>query len=323
AYLRNSNGDRFMEQYAPNQMELAPRDITSRAITLELRAGRGVHTDGSPGGPFVHLDLRHLGQEKIMSRVPFCWEEAHRLVGIDAVKEPMPVRPTAHYSMGGIPVNTSGRVRRSATELVEGFFAAGESACVSVHGANRLGSNSLLECVVYGRRTGAAIAAALPSRTLPTVDEQGYLNAARDRIQTLLDQPGTLRIAELRQQFQDTMSEHCGVFRTAEIMQAGLAQVKVLEQKLGQIKLDDPGNCWNTELIEALELQSLMVVGETILASALNRQESRGAHSREDFPSRDDAQFLCHTLAYATPDGVDIQTMPVVINRFEPKERKY
>lgn len=323
AYLRNSDGDRFMAQYAPNQMELAPRDITSRAITLELRAGRGVNLDGSAGGPFVHLDLRHMGQDKIMSRVPFCWEEAHRLVGIDAVKEPMPVRPTAHYSMGGIPVNTSGRVRRSATELVENFFAAGESACVSVHGANRLGSNSLLECVVYGRRTGAAIAAYLSGCTLPMVDEQHYLTAARERIQSLLEQPGTLRIATLRQQFQDTMSEHCGVFRTADIMQAGLNQVGALRQQLSLIKLDDQGTCWNTELIEALELQSLMVVGQTILASALNRQESRGAHSREDFPSRDDARFLHHTLAYATPDGVEIQPMPVVINRFEPKERKY
>ncbi|MEM8641821.1 MAG: succinate dehydrogenase/fumarate reductase flavoprotein subunit [Cyanobacteria bacterium P01_G01_bin.54] len=323
AYLRNSEGDRFMTQYAPKQMELAPRDITSRAITLELRAGRGVHADGSSGGPFVHLDLRHMGKEKIMSRVPFCWEEAHRLVGIDAVHDPMPVRPTAHYSMGGIPVNTSGRVRRNATELVEGFFASGEAACVSVHGANRLGSNSLLECVVYGQRTGAAIADYLPGRSLPEVNEQQYLQAARDRLQALLDQPGTIRIGELRQQFQDTMSEHCGVFRTAEIMQTGLSAIRTLKQQFTQIKLDDTGSCWNTELIEAIELQSIMVVGETILASALQRQESRGAHSREDFPQRDDAQFLQHTLAYATAEGIKIDYMPVVVNRFEPKERKY
>lgn len=323
AYLRNAEGDRFMENYAPKQMELAPRDITSRAITLELRAGRGVHLDGSPGGPFVHLDLRHMGREKIMSRVPFCWEEAHRLVGVDAVEEPMPVRPTAHYSMGGIPVNTSGRVRRSATEFVEGFFAAGEAACVSVHGGNRLGSNSLLECVVYGRRTGAAIADTLPQRTLPEVDEALYLQKNRDRVQALLDQPGTIRITHLRQQFQDVMSEHCGVFRTAAIMTEGLQKVREFKSQLTQIKLDDTGTCWNTELIEALELQSIMVVGETILASALNRQESRGAHSREDFPQRNDEQFLRHTLAYATDEGIKIDYMPVVINRFEPKERKY
>ncbi len=154
AYLINSEGRRFMEDYAPSRMELAPRDITSRAITLEIRAGRGVNLDGSAGGPFVYLDLRHLGREKIMSRIPFCWEEAHRLVGVDAVEEPMPVRPTVHYCMGGIPVNTDGRVRLSADTLTEGFFSAGECSCVSVHGANRLGSNSLLECVVYGSALG-------------------------------------------------------------------------------------------------------------------------------------------------------------------------
>lgn len=258
-----------------------------------------------------------------MSRVPFCWEEAHRLVGIDAITDPMPVRPTAHYSMGGIPVNTSGQVRRSGTELVDGFFAAGECACVSVHGANRLGSNSLLECVVYGRRTGAAIATVLPERQLPTVNEQMYLDQARDRLHKLIEQPGDLRIATLRQQFQDAMSEHCGVFRTAAVMNAGLEVTHKLSQQLAQLKLDDTGTCWNTELIEALELDNLMRVGQIILTSAAYRQESRGAHSREDFPERNDAQFLCHTLASATPDGIKIDTMPVVVNRFPPQERKY
>lgn len=323
AYLRNSEGDRFMECYAPNQMELAPRDITSRAITLEIRAGRGIYPDGSPGGPFVYLDLRHMGREKIMSRVPFCWEEANRLVGVDAVVEPMPVRPTAHYSMGGIPVNTDGRVRRSADRLTEGLFAAGECACVSVHGANRLGSNSLLECVVYGRRTGGKIADYLPSRKFGDFDAGAYLQAARDRIQTLFNQEGNLRIGQLRQQFQDCMSEHCGVFRTAPVIEEGLERVRELKQQYSQIYLDDRGSCWNTELVEAIELQSLLVVGETILASALNRRESRGAHSREDYPQRDDANFLKHTLSYYSPAGIDISYMPVVIDRFEPKERRY
>ncbi len=181
AYLINSEGRRFMEDYAPSRMELAPRDITSRAITLEIRAGRGVHSDGSPGGPFVYLDLRHMGEEKIMSRVPFCWEEAHRLVGVDAVYEPMPVRPTAHYCMGGIPVNTQGRVRLSGNRLTEGFFAAGECACVSVHGANRLGSNSLLECVVYGKITGQNIASYVQDRKFSEFDAQAYLNGAKER----------------------------------------------------------------------------------------------------------------------------------------------
>ncbi|WP_317134521.1 succinate dehydrogenase/fumarate reductase flavoprotein subunit [Leptolyngbya sp. 7M] len=186
AYLINSEGERFMERYAPSRMELAPRDITSRAIAREIRAGRGIHPDGSAGGPFVYLDVRHLGQEKIMSRIPFAWEESHRLAGVDAVHEPIPVRPTVHYSMGGIPVNTDGQVRSSPEGLVEGFFAAGETACVSVHGANRLGSNSLLECVVYGRRTGATIARYVQNRKFPEINEQQYLNQAKQQVQALI-----------------------------------------------------------------------------------------------------------------------------------------
>ncbi|MDJ0714748.1 MAG: succinate dehydrogenase/fumarate reductase flavoprotein subunit [Prochloraceae cyanobacterium] len=323
AYLRNSEGDRFMKNYAPNQMELAPRDITSRAITLEIRAGRGINLDGSAGGPFVYLDLRHMGKEKIMSRVPFCWEEAHRLVGVDAIEQPMPVRPTVHYSMGGIPVNTDGQVRASADSLVEGLFAAGESACVSVHGANRLGSNSLLECVVYGKRTGATIASYVENRKMPEFDEQSYLNGCQQRVRNLLDKSEGIRINQLRQEFQDCMTEHCGVFRSEKIMKEGLEKIEQLKKKYDLIYLDDKDNCWNTELIEALELKNLMIVGEIILASALNRKESRGAHSREDYPNRDDANFLKHTLAYYSAAGIDINWMSVVINQFEPKERKY
>lgn len=323
AYLINSEGDRFMAHYAASKMELAPRDITSRAITREIRAGRGLHPDGTAGGPFVYLDLRHMGREKIMSRVPFCWEEAHRLLGIDAVSQPMPVRPTVHYSMGGIPVNTDGQVRRGADELVEGFFAAGETACVSVHGANRLGSNSLLECVVYGRRTGAAIARFVETRKQPELDEQRYLTEAQNQIRDLLDQPGDLRIAQLRQQFQDCMTDHCGVFRSEGLMQAGFDRLKALQQDYRRVRLDDQGSIWNSELVEALELRSLMVVGEVILASALQRRESRGAHCREDYPDRDDQNYLQHTLAYYSPAGVDLGYRPVTLTRFEPQERKY
>jgi succinate dehydrogenase / fumarate reductase flavoprotein subunit len=323
AYLINSEGDRFMANYAPSRMELAPRDITSRAITYETRAGRGVHLDGTKGGTFVYLDLRHMGREKIMSRVPFCWEEAHRLVGIDAATQPMPIRPTVHYSMGGIPVNTDGRVRASSQDLVEGFFAAGETACVSVHGANRLGSNSLLECVVYGRRTGAAIAQYVQNRKLPDLNPEKYLTETTTQIQTLLDQPGEYRIGAIRQAFQDCMTEHCGVFRTQEVMQAGLVKLREIQQKYTQIRLDDKGKLWNTEITEALELRSLLVVGEMILTSALNRQESRGSHFREDFSTRDDETFLKHTLAYFSAAGIDLDYMPVTINLFEPKERKY
>ena len=323
AYLINSEGDRFMANYAPSRMELAPRDITSRAIAREIRAGRGIHRDGSAGGPFVYLDLRHMGKEKIMSRVPFCWEEAHRLVGIDAVHQPMPVRPTVHYSMGGIPVNTDGQVRSSASGLVDGFFAAGESACVSVHGANRLGSNSLLECVVYGRRTGAALAQFVQKRKLPSLDEQRYITEAKQQIQALMEQSGQYRIDRIRTDFQDCMTQHCGVFRTAELMESGLQQLQQLQQQYSQIYLDDKGSCWNTEIVEALEMRSLMIVAQLILTSALNRQESRGAHFREDYSERDDRNFLKHTMAYYSPAGIDLQYRPVTITMFEPQERKY
>ena len=323
AYLINSEGDRFMAQYAPSRMELAPRDITSRAIAREIRADHGIHPDGSPGGPFVYLDLRHMGQEKIMSRIPFCWEEAHRLLGIDAVHQPIPVRPTVHYSMGGIPVNTNGQVRSGPDDLIDGFFAAGESACVSVHGANRLGSNSLLECVVYGRKTGAYLTQFVQKRKLPSIDEQRYLSEGKQQIQALLEQSGQYRIGSVRDAFQDCMTEHCGVFRTEELMREGLTKLQQLQEQYSQIYLDDKGTCWNTEIIEALELRSLIVVGQLILTSALNRQESRGAHFREDYSQRDDANFLKHTMAYYSPAGIDLQYRPVTITLFEPQERKY
>jgi succinate dehydrogenase / fumarate reductase, flavoprotein subunit len=323
AYLINSEGERFMERYAPSRMELAPRDITSRAIAYELRAGRGVNLDGSAGGPFVYLDLRHMGKEKIMSRVPFCWEEAHRLVGVDAVTQPMPVRPTIHYCMGGIPVNTDCQVRSSATGLVEGFFSAGETSCVSVHGANRLGSNSLLECVVYGKRAGASIARYVENRKLPNIDEQSYINEANREIQSLIDQPGNFRINQVREAFQDCMTEYCGVFRTEELMQQGLEKLEQFQQQYSQIYLDDKGSDWNTELIEALELRSLMVVGKLIMTSANQRKESRGAHFREDFSQRDDNNFLQHTFAYYSAAGIDIQYVPVNVGMFQPLERKY
>ncbi|MFG3816866.1 succinate dehydrogenase/fumarate reductase flavoprotein subunit [Limnothrix redekei] len=324
AYLRNAAGDRFMADYAPSRMELAPRDITSRAIVKELLAGRGIHLDGSAGGPFVHLDLRHLGEATIMSRVPFCWEEAHRLLGVNAVEEPIPVRPTIHYSMGGIPTDVNGRVRSSGTGFVEACFAAGEAACVSVHGANRLGSNSLLECIVFGRRTGRAIAQYLDSgRKLPSLDGSRYLAEARAQLQALLEHPGSERIAQVRQDFQDTMTQYCGVFRTADLMQTGLEKLREIAQRIENTRLDDRGTCWNTELIEALELRSLFTVGQTILTAAERRQESRGAHCREDYPDRNDQDYLKHTLAYWSPSGIDLQYMPVTLGLFEPQARQY
>ena len=325
AYLINAAGDRFMADYAPSRMELAPRDITSRAINYEVRAGRGINPkDGSAGGPVAYLDLRHMGRAKIMDRIPFCWEEAHVHLGIDAAVTPIPIRPTVHYSMGGIPVNVDGRVRRSATGLTDGFFSAGETACVSVHGANRLGSNSLLECVVYGKRTGFAMANYVEGRSLPDVDADRYIKAAETQLQSVLDNPGTYRVNDIRQAYQDCMTEHCGIFRTQEIMEAGLIKLKEIQIQAERVKLDDRSRTWNSELVEALELRSLMRVGEIILTSALNRRESRGSHFREDCPDRNDEKFLQHTIASYSPEaGVTINYMPVVINQFEPKERKY
>jgi len=323
AYLINSEGERFMIHYAPSRMELAPRDITSRAIISEIRAGKGINLDGTAGGPFVYLDVRHLGEEKIHSRIPFAWEEAHRLLGIDAVVQPIPVRPTVHYCMGGIPVNTSGQVRQTAQTLIERFFAAGECSCVSVHGANRLGSNSLLECVVYGRRVGASIAEYVQGKDYPKVNPDYYLEQSQTRIKGLLQQKGNIRINALRQALQDCMSEYCGAFRSQSTLKEGLTQFQVLKEQYKNIYLDDQGTCWNTELIEALELQNILIVGEIILTSALCRQESRGSHSREDYPDRNDTDFLKHTLAYYSPESTKIDYMPVVINRFNPEVRKY
>ncbi len=326
AYLINHQGERFMAHYAPSRMELAPRDITSRAIVTEVRAGRGIDQQD-----YVYLDLRHMGREKIMSRVPFCWDEAHRHLGIDAVVSPIPVRPTVHYCMGGIPVTTDCEVLRAEDQRVEGLFAAGETACVSVHGANRLGSNSLLECIVYGKRAGAAMARFVQDRSLLPVDEQAQLKAAEERITELLERDGTQRIQQIRLGFQDCMTQYCGVYRSEDTLQAGLEKLKSFRADyVNQLRLDDRGQIWNTELTEALELRNLITVGTLIMASALARRESRGAHFRDDHPSRNDKDFLQHTLAYAHPSSdpiegpqLEIGYRPVKLGQFQPQERKY
>ena len=330
AYLINNQGERFMANYSDshNKMELSPRDITSRHIVQEVRAGRGIQ-----GGPFVHLDVRHLGREKIISRIPFAREEGMRLLGIDCIDAPLPVRPTVHYSMGGIPTTVDCEVMGVDRKPIPGFFAAGECACVSVHGANRLGSNSLLECVVFGKRAGEKMGAYVKERPMPKLDETPYLQEAEKLVKSLLNKKGTSRIHDIRTALQDAMTEHCGIYRDEQSINQGLQEVQKLKERYEQdLSLDDSGPVFNMELMAALELRSLFTVGEMILASALQRRESRGAHYRSDYQERNDAQFLKHSLVYLNPDKTAIETTvcPVDLSlqavdpeRFIPQERKY
>ena len=329
AYLLNDRGDRFMANYpiSATKMELAPRDITSRNIAEEIRAGRGIN-----GGAYVHLDVRHLGREQIISKIPFAREEGLRMLGIDCIDHPLPVRPTVHYSMGGIPTNIDCQVLDGDRQPVPGFFAAGECACVSVHGANRLGANSLLECVVFGKRAGEKIAAYVRERDFPQFEAAGYLARSRQRLKTLLNTQGSTRLFTLRTHLQDLMTEHCSIFRDRASLEQGLAKIQTLKAQYEQdLHLDDRGQVFNQELINALELRSLITVGEIILSSALSREESRGAHYRTDFPSRNDAQYLQHSLGIFTPAGqvttkfcpVDLSLISQDPSRFSPQARVY
>jgi succinate dehydrogenase / fumarate reductase flavoprotein subunit len=328
AYLINDLGDRFMGNYdlSKNKMELSPRDITSRNIAQEIREGRGIN-----GGAFVHLDVRHLGKQKIMSRIPFAREEGMRMLGIDCVDAPLPVRPTVHYSMGGIPTNIDCQVINSDSIPISGFFAAGECACVSVHGANRLGANSLLECVVFGKRSGEKIGEYVSDRPMPKLNPEPYKTQAQAKLQSVLNQNGSTSIYTLRTQLQDLMTEHCGIYRDHESLTIGLEKLQILKKIYAQdLKLGDRSQIFNMELTAALELKSLITVGEIIMASALARKESRGAHSRSDYTDRDDQNFLKHSLGYIQNHQVQTSDRPVDMSlikldsdRFTPQERKY
>jgi succinate dehydrogenase / fumarate reductase flavoprotein subunit len=328
AYLINGLGDRFMANYeiSKNKMELAPRDITSRNIAQEIRAGRGIN-----GEPYVHLDVRHLGASKIMERIPFAREEGIRLLGIDCIEQPLPVRPTVHYSMGGIPTNTDCQVLDRHSQPVTGFFAAGECACVSVHGANRLGSNSLLECVVFGKRAGEKIGEYVQNREFPKVYDSAYAAHSELCLEQLLERQGSSRIAEIRRQLQDVMTEHCGIFRDQESLQTGITLLHQIQQRYEQdLLVRDHSKVFNMELIAALELGSLITVGKIIMHSALWRKESRGAHSRSDYPERNDLEFLKHSLGYLEGNQVitgdrpvDLSLMALDSDRFTPQARKY
>lgn len=315
--LRNSIGDRFMEEYAPTLKDLAPRDMVSRAITEEIRAGRGIE-----GRDFVHLDLTHLGKERLQEKLSDISSFVRIYLGIDPIKEPIPVQPTCHYMMGGIPTNLDGQVLEEKQKIVNGLYAAGECACVSVHGANRLGCNSLLDLVVFGRRAGKKMVQNLQDLSwsqLPDRPEEKTI-ARIDRLKKMGsgEKAGVLRI-----EMQNVMMEHCSVFRQEEGISKVLSVIKSLKDRYEGVAIDNRERRFNTDLLEALELESLLGLADVILASAIARKESRGAHFREDYPIRDDKNWLKHTLAQKTDNGPRLFYKPVTITKFEPKPRVY
>jgi succinate dehydrogenase / fumarate reductase flavoprotein subunit len=316
--LLNSEGERFMERYSPTLLDLAPRDIVSRAIYLEVQAGRGID-----GHDFVHLDASHLGRDVVEAKIPDIADFCRTYLGVDPAVQPMPVQPTAHYAMGGIPTDLDARVvTDSENTPLPGFYAAGECACVSVHGANRLGTNSLVDIVVFGRRAGRDMARYIADTGFVALPE-GAECAASDEVERLLKGDGGERVADIRAELQSVMTDNVGVFRVEGQMQTAVETVHELQSRFQRVSLQDKGQTFNTELLEAIELGYLLDLAEVTAQSALARKESRGAHSREDYPERDDENWLKHTLAYRTDRGVELGYKPVSITRFEPKPRTY
>jgi succinate dehydrogenase / fumarate reductase flavoprotein subunit len=314
-YLRNADGERFMERYASAKMELAPRDVVSRAEMTEITEGRGFK--GPDGLDYLHLDLTHLGADRINQRLPLIREVAIKFVDIDPIHKPIPIRPVAHYSMGGIETDIDGATR------VPGVWAAGEAACVSLHGANRLGSNSTAECLVWGGIAGGAMAARL--RDLPAAGSisQASLGAARDRINDWMARRGDENLYELRRELRATMDQHVGVFRTGEELSKAVTKIRDIRARLAQAPVKDTGQVYNSNLFHALELENLVDLAEVMVAGALARQESRGAHARRDFATRDDDNWLKHTLAWRTEGEPHLEYGPVNIDTWKPVERKY
>jgi succinate dehydrogenase / fumarate reductase flavoprotein subunit len=316
--LLNDEGERFMERYSPTLLDLAPRDIVSRSIYLEVKAGRGIN-----GKDYVHLDASRLGRKVVETKLPDIADFCRTYLGIDPAEEPMPVQPTAHYAMGGIPTDIHGRVLLDDKDTpLTGFYAAGECACVSVHGANRLGTNSLVDLMVFGRRAGRDMARYLRENDFVPLPDQPECEAC-DEVERLLSSQGGESVATIRQELQKTMMDDVGVFRVEEQMAAGLTKIHELQERYHRISLQDANKRFNTELLETIELGYLLDLAEITAASALARRESRGAHSREDYPERDDEGWLKHTLAYRTEQGVELKYKPVSITRFEPKPRSY
>ncbi len=304
-YLLNTLGERFMKTYAPEQMELATRSTVSLAIGQEILEGRGV--DGC-----VLLDLRHLGRQRILERLPQIRQLAIEFAGIDPIEIPIPVRPGAHYQMGGVRTNQWGETD------IPGLYAAGECACVSVHGANRLGGNSLLETIVFGRRAGVR-AAEFVGTVSPRTPSETSLRNEQERITRLMNHMGRERAWQLRDELGQVMAQNLGIFRTQKSMREAAEKVRELKARAMHLSLQDKGKVFNSELIQSLELFSLLDLAEAIVSGGLARQESRGAHYRSDFPQRDDVNWLKHTLAYRTPDGPRLEYAPVAVTRFPPK----
>ncbi len=324
-YLINRDGERFMTRYAPHAQDLASRDVVSRAIAQEIQAGRGCGARGD----HVLLKLDHLGEDLIRERLPGIRELAMRFAGVDPVREPIPVTPTVHYMMGGIPTNLHAEVvapmRYGPEEAVPGLYAAGECACVSVHGANRLGGNSLLDLLVFGRAAGERMLEYLRDNPFPRPMPRSGPEPALARL-ARWERPGSERVSELRRRLQTIMQTHCGVYRQEASLREGLAQLDALEEGLAQAGVADRSRVFNTARLEALELENLFLVARATLVSALARTESRGAHAREDHPRRDDERWLRHTLYYRQGDQLDykpVRLKPLTVEPFQPKERVY
>ena len=326
AYLLNNTGERFMMRYTPTLNELAPRDIVSRSIVTEIREGRGILQTLNDGTDYVYLDVRHLGEAKIREKLPDITEFARNYLRIEPITEPVPIQPTAHYAMGGIPTDNEGRVviDPQNTPLI-GFYAAGEAACVSVHGANRLGTNSLVDLIVFGRRAGKHMARQLAANELEHMelpaDAEELTRATLARIRE-----GTGEMQDvIREEMRDTMMDLCGVMRTRERLTQCRDRIAELQERYKQVRISDHSSTFNTELTEVIELGYVLDCAEATVAGALAREESRGGHFREDFPDRDDTKFLQHTLAYRGADGGvgELRYKPVVITEFKPKPRVY
>ncbi|GAA4947373.1 succinate dehydrogenase flavoprotein subunit [Streptomyces heliomycini] len=321
--LRNKDGERFMEKYAPVMKDLASRDVVSRSIYTEIREGRGC----GPEGDHVYLDLTHLPPEQLDAKLPDITEFARTYLGIEPYTDPIPIQPTAHYAMGGIPTNVQGEVLADNTTVVPGLYAAGEVACVSVHGANRLGTNSLLDINVFGKRAG--IAAAEYSRKADFVElPENPESLVVEQIERLRSSTGNERVATIRRELQETMDANVMVFRTEQTIKTAVEKIAELRERYKNVAIQDKGKRFNTDLLEAVELGNLLDLAEVMAVSALARKESRGGHYREDYPNRDDVNFMRHTMAYREvgADGTEtvrLDYKPVVQTRYQPMERKY